>query len=122
MKSKFFPDIREAPKDVIFGLTTDFNNDNAKIKYNLGVGAYRDNDNKPWVFPVIRLAEREIVNDDTLNKEYLPSEGHQEFRNECAKLLFGRQSNVLKHGRVSFCLFFCPKWNNAIFVKKNKRN
>ena len=35
---------------------------------NLGVGAYRDDNEKPYVFNVVRKSEQEILNDKTLNK------------------------------------------------------
>ena len=69
-----------APVDPILGLTTGFKNDKNPKKVNLGVGAYRDNDGKPYVFPVVRKAEAAIVADKTLNKEYLPIDGLDEFR------------------------------------------
>jgi aspartate aminotransferase len=35
---------------------------------NLGVGAYRDDNEKPYVFDVVKRVEKEIVNDATLDK------------------------------------------------------
>jgi aspartate aminotransferase len=40
--------------DSIFKLTAAYKADTFPQKVNLGVGAYRDNDNKPWVLPVIK--------------------------------------------------------------------
>lgn len=34
--------------------------------------AYRTEEGKPWVLPVVKKAEKEIVDDTTLNHEYLP--------------------------------------------------
>ena len=31
-----------------------YNEDPAEVKVNLSVGAYRDDDGKPWVLPVVR--------------------------------------------------------------------
>lgn len=42
---------------------------------NLGVGAYRDDNEKPYVFEVVRKVEKEILSDASLDKEYLPIEG-----------------------------------------------
>jgi len=39
-------------------------------KVDLGIGAYRDESGKPYVFPVIKKAESMIVADLNLNKEY----------------------------------------------------
>jgi aspartate/tyrosine/aromatic aminotransferase len=68
-----------APADPILSLTTNFKNDKDPKKVNLGVGAYRDNNGKPYVFPVVKKVELEIVNDPTLDKEYAPIEGVAEF-------------------------------------------
>ena len=38
----------------IFKLTAAYKVDTFPNKVNLGVGAYRDDDNKPWVLPVVR--------------------------------------------------------------------
>jgi len=64
-----------APADPILSLSIDYKNDKNPKKVNLGVGAYRDNDGKPYVFPVVRKVEQAIVNDLTLDKEYIPQDG-----------------------------------------------
>ena len=38
----------------IFKLTADYKVDPFPQKVNLGVGAYRDDDSKPWVLPVVK--------------------------------------------------------------------
>ncbi|TFY79023.1 hypothetical protein EWM64_g4995 [Hericium alpestre] len=43
-----------APPDSIFKLTAAYKADPFPQKVNLGVGAYRDDDDKPWVLPVVR--------------------------------------------------------------------
>jgi aspartate/tyrosine/aromatic aminotransferase len=40
--------------DSIFKLTAAYQADPYPNKVNLGVGAYRDDDNKPWVLPVVK--------------------------------------------------------------------
>jgi len=45
----------------------------------LGVGAYRDDAGKPFVFPIVKKVEQEIVNDKSLDKEYAPIDGLPEF-------------------------------------------
>ena len=75
-----FSHVPMAPVDPILGLTQGFKADKNPNKVNLGVGAYRDNDGKPYVFPVVRKVEAEIVADHSLDKEYLPIDGLAEFR------------------------------------------
>merc|ERR1712216_593035 len=45
------------PADPILGLNDAFNKDTDPRKINLGVGAYRDDNGKPWVLPSVKAAE-----------------------------------------------------------------
>jgi aspartate aminotransferase len=47
-----------------------YRDDNNPEKENLGVGAYRDEEGKPYVFPVIKKAEQIIFENESLDKEY----------------------------------------------------
>jgi aspartate aminotransferase len=52
------------------------------MKMNLGVGAYRDADEKPWVLPVVVKCEAkllEMIKGGELNHEYLPIGGKWPF-------------------------------------------
>lgn len=42
------------PPDVILGITEAYKKDTDSRKVNLGVGAYRDDDGKPFVLPSVR--------------------------------------------------------------------
>lgn len=68
---------------------------------NLGIGAYRDNDGKPFVFPVVREAEKRIVADLKLDKEYLPIDGDQAFLKGSRGVLFGWDHADVNSGRVA---------------------
>lgn len=80
--------MEQAPPDAILGLTVGFNNDKNPKKCNLGVGAYRDDNGKPYVFPVVRKAEAAIVAKN-LDKEYAPIDGMPEFNKGARGVLFG---------------------------------
>ncbi|KAH8117353.1 aspartate aminotransferase [Phellopilus nigrolimitatus] len=90
-----------APPDSIFKLTAAYKADTFPNKVNLGVGAYRDDDSKPWVLPVVKKATQILLNDPTLDHEYLPITGLPEFTSAAALLLFGAGSAVLAEGRVA---------------------
>jgi aspartate/tyrosine/aromatic aminotransferase len=45
-----------AAADPILSLSESFKNDTCDKKVNLGVGAYRDEQGKPFVFPVVKKA------------------------------------------------------------------
>lgn len=50
-----------APADSIFKLTAAYKADTFPQKVNLGVGAYRDDNSKPWVLPVVRKASARVT-------------------------------------------------------------
>jgi len=70
--SNNFAHVTEAPPDGILSLSVDFKNDKDPKKVNLGVGAYRDDKGKPFVFPIVKKIELEIINDPSDDHEYAP--------------------------------------------------
>ncbi len=50
-----------APADPILGLNDAFKKDNHPKKVLLGMGAYRDNDNKPLILDCVKKAEQKIL-------------------------------------------------------------
>lgn len=67
---------------------------------NLGVGAYRDDNNKPYVLPSVRQAE-DLIHKEKLSKEYLGITGDADFIKLAAQLAYGPDSSVLKEGLVA---------------------
>ncbi|KAI2602492.1 aspartate aminotransferase [Hypoxylon sp. NC1633] len=76
------------------GVTEAFKADSFEKKINLGVGAYRDDQGKPYVLPSVRAAEDSIVA-KRLNKEYLGITGLPEFTKAAAQLAYGKGSSAL---------------------------
>ncbi|KAJ8966846.1 hypothetical protein NQ317_016226 [Molorchus minor] len=62
--------------------------------------SYRTNDLEPWVLPSVRTAEKILANNESLNKEYLPILGLEEFNFASTKLLLGRDSPAITTNRV----------------------
>lgn len=62
--------------------------------------AYRTDDCLPWVLPVVKKVERLIVEDDSLNHEYLPILGLPEFRSASSKVALGDDSAAIQENRV----------------------
>ena len=62
--------------------------------------AYRTDDGKPWVLPVVRTVESQMASDQTLNHEYLPVAGNPDFRTASVRLLLGEQSPAILTSRV----------------------
>lgn len=90
--------VEMGPPDAILGITEAFKKDSSPQKINLGVGAYRDDNGKPFVLECVKKAEQALTGGN-LDKEYAPIGGTPEFCLETAKLAFGDNSPVIKDGR-----------------------
>lgn len=93
-----FSHVEMGPPDAILGVTEAFKKDKNPKKMNLGVGAYRDDNGKPFVLPSVHAAEQQLMAKN-LDKEYLPIGGLADFCNNAAKLALGENSSVIKEGR-----------------------
>lgn len=89
-----------APPDKIFGLTVAYQNDASPNKINLGVGAYRDDDGKPFVLKSVKEAENRILSRNS-NHEYSAIQGNDEFVQLSEEFTFGTGAQVLKDKRVA---------------------
>ncbi|KAJ8940037.1 hypothetical protein NQ314_010869 [Rhamnusium bicolor] len=96
----WFSDVQLGPPIEVFALSKQYNDDDFEQKVNLGVGAYRTNEGKPWVLPVVRAAEKALANDETLNKEYLPVLGLEAFTTAATKMLLGEDSPAVIQNRA----------------------
>jgi len=56
-----FGHVEMAPPDPVLGTRDAFNKDTNANKVNLGVGAYRDGEGKPYVFKVIDKIEKDLI-------------------------------------------------------------
>lgn len=95
-----FSHVPLAPPDPLFGLIAAHKADTHPDKVDLGVGAYRDDDAKPWVLPVVKKADALLRDDPDLNHEYLPIAGLQTFTSAAARLILGADSPALAEKRV----------------------
>ena len=53
--------VEQGPPDAIFGLVDAFNKDSSPNKVSLVVGAYRDNNGKPYVLPIVKKVSSLLV-------------------------------------------------------------
>ncbi|KAK4336934.1 hypothetical protein RND71_044088 [Anisodus tanguticus] len=88
------------PPDVILGVTEAYKKDPNPNKINLGVGAYRDDNGKPFILPSVQKAQK-ILDSQNLDNEYGPIGGIQSFTDASAKLAFGENSDVIKSKRYA---------------------
>lgn len=56
--TNIFAKVPMAPTDPIIGVGQAFSSDTDSRKVNLGVGAYRDDNNKPYIFNVVKKVEQ----------------------------------------------------------------
>jgi len=99
-----FAHIKEAPIDPILGTTQLYNADQDKRKINLGVGAYRSEQGKPFVLNVVKEAEQEMLKDlgaGGLDKEYSTIDGPADLKKVTQELCFGSNSPAFKEGRIA---------------------
>jgi aspartate aminotransferase len=108
--------VQKGPEDPILGVTVAFNKDTNPNKINLGVGAYRDDNGKPFILSAVKKvcitstlrhseallqAEKRIF-DSNMNHEYAPIAGIPEFNKVAQVLQLGENSPVIKEKRVGY--------------------
>lgn len=125
----FFTEINQLPPDPLFGLKARMAKDTRPQIVDLGIGAYRDSDGKPWVLPSVKAAETRLQNDPLFNHEYLPIGGNQQFLDESLKILFGSNNDVASRtissqtlsgtGALHFAGIFLNRFYNSNGNKKS---
>ncbi|XP_070155748.1 aspartate aminotransferase, cytoplasmic [Polyergus mexicanus] len=95
-----FTGIKLGPPIEVFALQKAFVDDSHDNKVNLSIGAYRTNEGKPWVLPVVRKVEKLLAADDLQNHEYLPVLGLDAFSTAATSMLLGSNSPVIAQGRA----------------------
>ncbi|KAJ3405575.1 aspartate transaminase aat1 [Chytriomyces hyalinus] len=91
--------VPQGPPDPILGVSEAFKADTNSKKMNLGVGAYRDDNNKPYVLECVKKAEK-IIFAASQDKEYLGITGLAAYNQLAAALAYGDDSAALKEGRI----------------------
>jgi len=94
----FWTHVPMGPKDPILGVSEAFKASKDPNKINVGVGAYRDDQGKPWVLPSVRAAEAKIQGQD---HEYAPIQGVDAFVAESMNLAYGPTSDAVTKKRLA---------------------
>uniref|UniRef100_A0A170YUJ9 Aspartate aminotransferase n=1 Tax=Triatoma infestans TaxID=30076 RepID=A0A170YUJ9_TRIIF len=97
MSLSWWSKVEMGPPDAILGVTEAFKRDTNPQKINLGVGAYRDDNGKPYVLSSVLQAEEKIMS-EKLDKEYAAIHGIQAFCVKSVELALGDDSPVIKNG------------------------
>jgi len=94
-----FDNVKMAPADPILSLATRFKADSFEKKVNLGIGAYRTEEGKPWILDSVREAEKLVIADTAGDKEYQPIDGKAEYKRPVQELIF--PAEVINSGCVA---------------------
>ncbi|KAJ3237501.1 Aspartate aminotransferase, cytoplasmic [Chytriomyces hyalinus] len=97
--ASIFTAVETIPLDAIFALSAACLADTDPNKINLGIGAYRDNEGKPWVLPVVRKVKKALLEDPSQNHEYLAIDGLRTFTDASAKMILGAESRAVTEKR-----------------------
>lgn len=92
--------VEQLPPDALFGLKARYQKDPRENKVDLGIGAYRDDNGKPWILPSVKLAEHLVQNAADYNHEYLPIGGLPQFTAAAARVILGQDSPAIASKRV----------------------
>ena len=88
-----------APPDPILGLNEGFKKETNPKKVLLGMGAYRDDANKPYILSCVKKATT-IINDKNMDHEYAGIQGIDSYIDKSLKLAYGENSTAYKEGRI----------------------
>jgi len=99
MASHFFQEVPLAPIDPVFWTKNAFNADKHPNKINLGIGAYRTNEGKPWTLSCVEKAKA-IITKQNGNHEYLDISGMEELCRCSQDLVFGTEFTSAQRGRI----------------------
>ena len=87
--------------DIIYLLNEEFKSDSRDNKINGSIGIYLDENNKPYVIPIVKHVSSKI---NFNNNNYLPINGDTQFLDESTKLILGQElyqtlnQNLVKQG------------------------
>lgn len=94
-----FDAVPQAAPDPILTLATWFKEDKCPEKVNLGIGAYRTEEGKPWPLPSVLKAQMMVAQDPNEDKEYVPIDGKAEHKKFVQQLIFS--DDEIETGRLA---------------------
>lgn len=94
-----FEHLEMAPPDAILGLSEAFKQDPNPEKINLGVGVYKDEQNRTPVLKSVKQAEERLLREES-SKSYLSIPGSPAYAACVKQLLFGEGHEILASSRA----------------------
>jgi len=98
--SSTWASVQQGPADAILGISEAFKADSDPNKINLGVGAYRDGQGKPYVLSCVKQAEKRIL-ERNMDKEYTAITGVPGFGGLATKLAYGPDAEAISSDRIA---------------------
>jgi len=98
--SHYLTEVPMGAADPILGIAQAFKDSKETSKVNLSVGAYRDDQGKPYILPSVDEAERRILARGE-KKEYAPIDGSTEFVQLALKFAYGDHCEALSKGHIA---------------------
>mmetsp|Transcript_22699 Transcript_22699/g.33920 ORF Transcript_22699/g.33920 Transcript_22699/m.33920 type:complete len:450 (-) Transcript_22699:77-1426(-) len=92
--SSYLSEIPMGAPDAILGIAENFKSCTSPDKVNVCVGAYRDENGKPWILPSVREAEKKMIDDPSVNKEYASIAGDANFVSLAIKFAYGQDLDM----------------------------
>lgn len=92
--ASYLSEIPMGAPDAILGIAENFKSCTSPDKVNVCVGAYRDENGKPWILPSVRAAELVMMDDPSETKEYASIAGDANFVNLAVKFAYGQDANM----------------------------
>lgn len=94
-----FEHLNAVPPDPILGIISAFAADPDPRKIDLGIGVYRDETGNTPILQCVKEAEKTLLATQT-SKAYLGPPGVAGFNSAMSELIFGRDSDAIRQGRV----------------------
>ncbi|EAL72921.1 aspartate aminotransferase [Dictyostelium discoideum AX4] len=98
--TNWWANVQKGPEDPILGVSIAYNKDTSPSKINLGVGAYRDENGKPYVLDCVKKADKKIY-EANVDHEYAPIVGVAAFNQLAAQLALGEECKHIKEKRIA---------------------
>ncbi len=90
----FLSEIPMGAPDAILGIAENFKACTDPNKVNVCVGAYRDENGKPWILPSVKEAEKMMMDDASETKEYASIAGDAAYVAEAIKFAYGQDQDL----------------------------
>jgi len=126
MSASIFSHLSEAPIDPILGTALLYKASKDPNKVNLGIGAYRTEEGKPYILDVVKKAEK-LMLEDVLNgksdKEYSTVDGPGALKPLTQKLIFGKSGDEFASVQAlsgTGALRVCAEFIKSTFPKIDK--